>query len=305
MAEVMMMLGQFQFGIDTAAYQELSRTTEYRWPSLDVFGGAQALQFTGRGPESINLQGSIFPGWRGGTGQLDAMRGQAAAGEPLMLVTGTGALLGRYVIERVDEKQSVFAAAGVARKQEFTLQLKRYGDAEADPFAPVHLLPGDLVVATLGLPDPGSLARGAAGAMGQAMNGLTGALSAVQGMVGAVAAPLQGALGVVRQGISAARTIQAAAKDAQGVIGSLGSITTLDGAERALGGLVRVTSTAVNGASAGSRIITDVVGRMGQLGDPLPAIATLQNTGLAINRLAVAATGISRQASSIIQGFRL
>lgn len=302
MADVMMMLGQFQFGIDTAAFQELNRSTEYRWPSLDVFGGAPVLQFTGRGPETISLQGTIFPGWRGGGSQVNAMRDQAAAGQPLMLVTGTGVLLGQYAIERVEEKQAVFAQGGAPRKQEFTLQLKRFADAEENPFAITPLV-GDLTASLDGLADPASIARNASGAMGQAANSLAGAFAAVQGLVGSVTAPLQDALGVVRQGISAARTMQAAAKDAQGVIKGLGSISSLDGAERALGGLVRVTSTAVNGTAAGSRIITDVVGKMGALGDPLPAIAILQNTGLAMNRMVTSATAISRQAGGIIAGF--
>jgi len=35
------------------------------------------------------------------------------------MIDGRGNILGRWVIERVDEKQSVFADAGVPRKQEF------------------------------------------------------------------------------------------------------------------------------------------------------------------------------------------
>lgn len=126
---VMMGLGNFQFGLSTAAYQELSRSTEYRWASQDRFGQHAALQNTGPGAETITLPGVIYPEFRGGLGQLDRMRELAGRGLPLTLITGTGRILGLFVIERVEERQSVFAAAGLARKVEFTLTLRLYDGA--------------------------------------------------------------------------------------------------------------------------------------------------------------------------------
>ena len=41
---VMMQLGAFQFSISTAAYQELTRRSEYRWASQDRFGKQPNLQ---------------------------------------------------------------------------------------------------------------------------------------------------------------------------------------------------------------------------------------------------------------------
>lgn len=125
-APVMMQLGSFQFGITTAAYQELSRRTEYRWAQQDLYGRLPGLQFTGPGEDTMTLDGVIYPEYRGGTGQLNQMRGLAGRGVPQMLVSGLGQIMGRWVIESVDEKQGTFAAYGVARKQEFTLQLRRF-----------------------------------------------------------------------------------------------------------------------------------------------------------------------------------
>jgi len=59
------------------------------------------------------------------------MRAAADIGQPLLMVSGLGAVLGRWVIEKIDEKQTVFASAGVPRKQEFTLSLRRYTGAFA------------------------------------------------------------------------------------------------------------------------------------------------------------------------------
>lgn len=123
---VMMQLGAFQFSITTAAYQELRRRTEWRWPSQDLYGRLPALQYTGPGSDTMTLNGVIYPEFRGGAGQLNKMRNIAGAGRPLLLVSGTGSMLGRWVIESIDEGQTVFAAEGRPRKQEFTLQLRKF-----------------------------------------------------------------------------------------------------------------------------------------------------------------------------------
>lgn len=123
-----MKLGGFTFSIDTAAYQSLSRNSEYRWASQNRIGTNPALQNIGTGSETINLQGVVFAAHRGGTGQLDDMRREAAKRQPLILVDGRGLVHGRWVIERVEEEQSNFAQAGVARRQQFRLQLRKYDD---------------------------------------------------------------------------------------------------------------------------------------------------------------------------------
>lgn len=123
---VMMQLGSFQFSIMTAVYQELIRKNEYKWPSQHRFGQRPSRQFVGVGDETIQLPGVIYPEYRGGFGQIESMRNIAARGQPLLLVDGLGRLWGRWVIESIDEKQSLFAAFGAARKQEFTLSLARF-----------------------------------------------------------------------------------------------------------------------------------------------------------------------------------
>lgn len=123
---VMMQLGMFQFSITTAAYQELRRRTSFRWPSQELYGRLPALQYTGPGEDTMTLTGTIYPEFRGGAGQLNKMRNIAGAGRPLLLVSGTGSMLGRWVIESIDEGQMVFAAEGRPRKQEFTLQLRKF-----------------------------------------------------------------------------------------------------------------------------------------------------------------------------------
>ena len=123
---IMMQLGTFQFCIQTAVYQELNRKNEYKWPSQHRFGQRPSRQFVGKGDETIQLPGTIYPEYRGGFKQLDAMRALAGRGQPLLLVDGLGKLWGRYVIESIEEKQTLFAAFGAPRKQEFSISLARF-----------------------------------------------------------------------------------------------------------------------------------------------------------------------------------
>lgn len=130
MADVMMKLGAYTFSVDTAAYQQFRRSTEYRWPVQERVGNHDALQFTGAGAETISLTGDIYPHFRGGIGQINAMREEAGAGQPLLLVDGLGNVHGRWVIERVEETQDRFFTAGVPRRQRFSLQLRKYDNGD-------------------------------------------------------------------------------------------------------------------------------------------------------------------------------
>lgn len=126
MAEVMLQLGFLQFSLDDAVYQRLNRSTEYRWARQPRVGSNDALQFIGYGPESIVIEGVIYPHFRGGLKQIDRMRTQASIGIPLPLVTGSGRVLGLWVVEAITEGQQVFAKRGVPRRQDFTMRMARY-----------------------------------------------------------------------------------------------------------------------------------------------------------------------------------
>jgi len=128
MTKTMMALGEFRFGIETAAYQTLQRSVEYRWASQPRVGRRPARQFTGIGDESISLDGVIYPHFKGGLGQLDALRELAGKGRPLVLTSGTGEIWGKFCIERVQETGTLFFADGTARRQEFRLQLAHHGE---------------------------------------------------------------------------------------------------------------------------------------------------------------------------------
>ena len=125
---MMLALGPYRFSLNTSAYQSLKRSSEYRWPSIERIGKEPLLQAIGPGYDRIDLDGVIYPHFRGGLGQINATRDSAAKQEPLMLINGQGNVLGRFVITQIEESQNTFLADGTPRKIEFRMSLERYGE---------------------------------------------------------------------------------------------------------------------------------------------------------------------------------
>lgn len=118
----------YYFNLDTAAFDELRRQTEYRWASQERLTRRAAQQGVGIGDDKLSLKGAIFPGWRGGLRQLDTLRAIAEKLEPLNLTTGYGQVLGSWCLARIEEEQAALMAGGIPRKQGFTLEFVRYGE---------------------------------------------------------------------------------------------------------------------------------------------------------------------------------
>jgi len=125
---MMMAIGAYPFSLNTAAYQELSHKSSYRHPKLDRIGRKPARQFLGADSDEISLNGVILPHWKGGWGQLDAMRTIASAGLALPLVSGAGKYFGRYNILSIEEKQSEIGHNGAPLEINFTMTLGEYGE---------------------------------------------------------------------------------------------------------------------------------------------------------------------------------
>jgi|GEM_PF-198803 len=128
----MMCLGQFVFELKSAPYQSLQRQMGWRHPSNARVGLRPARQFIGPDDESITVSGVLLPELAGNFLSLDELRDMADDGEAYVLVDGRGQLYGRWVIESLDETQTVFFRDGVPRKIEFSLALKRVDDGDSD-----------------------------------------------------------------------------------------------------------------------------------------------------------------------------
>jgi len=117
----------FYFNLDTAAFDELSRKTAYRWASQERLSRELAQQAVGQGEDRLTIKGAVMPGFKGGIGQLDALRAIARELKPVILTTGYGAVLGTWCLASIDEDQSALLAGGIPRKQAFSLEFTKYG----------------------------------------------------------------------------------------------------------------------------------------------------------------------------------
>lgn len=118
----------YYFNLNTAAFDELSRKTGFRWAGQERLGREIAQQAVGQGEDKLTIKGAIFPGFRGGLTQLDTLRSIGRQLRPLSLTTGYGNVLGTWCLLNVDEDQSALLAGGIPRKQAFSLEFVKYGN---------------------------------------------------------------------------------------------------------------------------------------------------------------------------------
>lgn len=129
---MMMALGMFVFSLNTLAYQELQRQTDWRHPTTSRIGAQPARQYLGRGEDQLTLQGLLLPELAGTPLSLDALREMADTGAAWPLVEGTGRILGLWVIDSISDTRTLFFPDGAARRIEFNLTLKRIDDGRVD-----------------------------------------------------------------------------------------------------------------------------------------------------------------------------
>jgi len=129
---MMMALGMFVFSLETLAYQEFQRQTDWRHGSTSRIGTNPARQYLGRGEDSITLPGVLLPALAGSPLSLDTLRTMADTGKAWPLVQGDGRIFGLWVIESLSETRTLFFRDGAARRIEFNLKLSRIDDGRVD-----------------------------------------------------------------------------------------------------------------------------------------------------------------------------
>ena len=120
----MLRLGNFNFSLNSAVFQEMRRTSDFKWEAQDRVGQRPALQFTGLGEDTITLPGVTYPEYKGSSNAMEQMRKMAAAGEPYLLLDSQGRIYGRWVITNVEETRGTFAVFSQPKKIEFNVTIK-------------------------------------------------------------------------------------------------------------------------------------------------------------------------------------
>lgn len=124
----MLRLGDFNFAVDTAAYQKYVAKYAARWPAQERLGREPALQFVGMDSPEVTLDGVVYPTFSGNRQtSIVPLREKLMTGNPCQMVTGTGAVCGFWSILNVSDTRSYFLDNGEGRKIEFSLSIKYYG----------------------------------------------------------------------------------------------------------------------------------------------------------------------------------
>lgn len=298
----MMQLGPIQFGIGTAAYQQLTRTAEYVWGEQERFMKNPALQFTGVSAQAVSLEGVFYPEFRGAYNQVSDWRDVAAVGIPYMLVDGRGAIWGDWVIEAIEEKQSIFAVAGAARKTEFSMRLKFYTEGyysqeQRIAAGNINAVPvPEAVVA-------GNVASGAASTMDTIAGTINSAITGIQDIAHEVSQTVQPAIDAAMHAVTVARTLQNSALDAGRLVKQIKSINSLSSAQRAFGGLMAASSNAANAGSGLSQILKGIGAKFASDGEPPAAISAIKTALVGVNQMTSAAGNINKQSSDVVRKF--
>jgi hypothetical protein len=120
-----MALGSYAFYALGFAFEGQSRGLETPWAEIDVTSRFDSLQWVGPKGETFAIKGVIFEPEFGGQDSLDGLRDAAANGRPLMLVTRAGKVHGQHVIVSINEDRDAIHASGVARRNSYTIELKK------------------------------------------------------------------------------------------------------------------------------------------------------------------------------------
>ena len=126
----MMTLGTFVFTLRTLPYQLQQRQNEWRHPASERVGARAAHQYVGPGEETIELSGVVAPELTGSEASLATLVELANEGRPLALVSGTGQVLGAFVITSKRETRTLFFQDGTPRRIDFQLTLLRTDETQ-------------------------------------------------------------------------------------------------------------------------------------------------------------------------------
>lgn len=144
-------LGLFVFELSSGAYQQLQRSDTENWASQSRIGTRASWQHIGAGDDTITLSGILYPEISGGKLSLDILREMKNSGKSWTFMLGTGAILGQYIINNIDETHQYFFKNGQSRKIEFRLKLIRSDNANIDLLGNLGIFVNRLIENTIRL----------------------------------------------------------------------------------------------------------------------------------------------------------
>ncbi|WP_296652909.1 phage tail protein [Paraburkholderia sp.] len=296
----LMVLGTFQFSLNTIVFQEWARKNKWKWGALERVGQFDALQYLGPENDTLDLPGVLYPKWKGDINSLDTLRSMGDAGQPYQLVDSMGYTQGRWIIEGLDEKQSFHDADGTPKKVEFTLSLKLHDTGDDTDDGSAILSQASSATAAASSADASAVSgfsslvstvqKNASAALGT----LKSAVQQVQIAVAPVINEAASVVGAVNRSIAMVNDVRNAATNIEQQVKAAGNIAgALSGAKTLLG---KVSALGVQGTSA-----TAVIGNVSSIvgGIPQAAQSALQTA----NAATVGATAMLNSTQSDVKSF--
>ena len=118
--------GPIRFELSGPAYERLTRTVTARLASHERAESATARQGLGY-DETIELEGALYPLWRGRVQTLEDLRQACRDNIPVLVSDGRGGVHGRWLIETVSDEETAHLVDGTARKHAFLVSLVAVG----------------------------------------------------------------------------------------------------------------------------------------------------------------------------------
>jgi phage protein U len=124
-------LGSVVFRILPIGLDEIDHAATASFAAHPVLGDMPSLEFTGKGPETWRIRGTLMPEFSAGTGagdgqdDLNALHAMRESGQAQYLMRGDGVPLHWVVITRVAERSRRLNAKGVGRIIEVEIDVVR------------------------------------------------------------------------------------------------------------------------------------------------------------------------------------
>ncbi|QKN82188.1 phage tail protein [Scandinavium goeteborgense] len=140
----LLMWGDFIFQLSTLAYNKLTISDAWTWAAQGRIGRQDRLQYTGKKTPTMRFDCELYADFVDMTGLSDVLastgswqagqsdpvewlRRQANSKTPMMLVTGSGLVMGFWVMTQLEQAVDEFRGAGEFRHQNVTLSLQYFG----------------------------------------------------------------------------------------------------------------------------------------------------------------------------------
>lgn len=133
LSRVMVHMGDFSFSIDTVAFQSISQEFGWNWMEQPRIGKKDLLQYTGMKANTATFEGLAHALMGKSVESIGELYEIGMNAEPVLMVAGTGAVMGYWVVKSLSATGSSFLPGGIPRQKTFNMTIQFYGFDLSDP----------------------------------------------------------------------------------------------------------------------------------------------------------------------------